>query len=198
MAVVGSNKVAFGHAGGGGNGDNNVVKYMHVNQRQRTLERLGQLFVGARGLGVTARVVVGEDHSGGVELKGALDHFARVDAGLRQSASKHNFEGNDPMSNVQEEYGKLLMLGICKSKLQVVLDGLRRDQHRAGLKPAGQDAEGVGNNAVFKSGDGFGSWVMGGVRDWGRDLAVARRVFAAGGGGLGDGGVRHDVGVGVS
>ncbi len=69
--------------------DDQVVEHPHVDQRQRALERLRQELVGARGLRDAGRVVVREDHGRRVQRQRALDHLARVDAGLRQRAVEH-------------------------------------------------------------------------------------------------------------
>ena len=71
-----------------------------------------------------------EDHRAGAQLERALDHLARVDAGLRERAAKHLLELQQVVLRVEEHHGEHLVVQVGELHAQVVLDPLRRVEHR--------------------------------------------------------------------
>ena len=56
-----------------------MIEYPHINERQDVLQAPGQEFVGAARFSKAGRVIMGEDHSGGVVLEGAADDLPTTD-----------------------------------------------------------------------------------------------------------------------
>lgn len=52
--------------------DDDVVQYPHIDERQRGLQLLGQHAIRAGRLGDARRMLVGEDHRGGIQLQHTL------------------------------------------------------------------------------------------------------------------------------
>ncbi len=114
-----------------GAADDQMVEDAHVDERERALQRRGQELVGARRLGRTRRMVVGEDDRGRADLERALDDLARIDAGLRQRAAKHLLEPDQPALRVEEQHREHLVRALAELQLQVVLHLRRRIEDRS-------------------------------------------------------------------
>ena len=71
-----------------------MSEHLHVDHGQRLFQAARQHLVGARRLGNAGRMVMGEDHRSSIIGQRRLDHFARVNAGLRQAAGEQ-FVGLD-------------------------------------------------------------------------------------------------------
>jgi hypothetical protein len=76
------------------------------------------------------RVVVREDDGARTELERALDDLARIDAGLRERAAEHRLEREQAVLRVEEQHGEHLVPRWPELQAQVVLDALRRIEHR--------------------------------------------------------------------
>ena len=79
-----------------------MVEDANANQVQRLFQRMRQVEVGATGFHGAGRVVVGQHHAGGIVREGRLDHFAWIDAGMRQGAAKQFICTDQAILDVQE------------------------------------------------------------------------------------------------
>lgn len=77
-------------------GDHEVIEHRHVDERQRAPERAGEDLVGDRWLGHPGRMLMREDDARGMQFQRPPQDLARIDARLRQRASKGLF-GADEM-----------------------------------------------------------------------------------------------------
>jgi hypothetical protein len=102
------------------------------------LQRLGEVLVGPRRLGHARRMVVRQDHRRCIARQGALDHLTRVHAGLADGAGEQRVQADQPVLVVEEQHGKHLVLQPAQVQLQVILDHLRRIEHRRVGQPLGQ------------------------------------------------------------
>lgn len=119
-----------------------VVQHTHIDQLQAALERLRQQFVRARGFQHAGRVVVRQDHTGGVQFQRALDHLAGVDAGLCERAPKQLLASNQPLLGVEKQHREHLVVQRPQPHLQIVFDQLRRAEHRLRAQLTAQAATG--------------------------------------------------------
>ena len=124
-------KTALGERHHAAAGDDEVVEDTGVHEGQRLAQRLRQQLVGPAGLGVTRRVVVGQDHRRGVAHQGTLDDLARIDAGLGQGAAEQLLCGDHAVLRIEEQGHEDLVLQTGQGHAQVVAHGLGRGQHVA-------------------------------------------------------------------
>ena len=75
-----------------------MVEQPHVHEIQRVPDAARDQLVGVARLGDARRVIMREDHGGGVALQGLLDDFARIDGRVIDRAPKQLIEGQDPVS----------------------------------------------------------------------------------------------------
>jgi hypothetical protein len=80
-----------------------VIEHPHVDQRQRRLQAFGHRQVIGRGLHHPRPVAVRQDHRRGVVQQRALEHFARIDARLRQGPAKQVREGQQHVPRIEEQ-----------------------------------------------------------------------------------------------
>ena len=105
--------------------------------------------VGLAGLIDAGRVIVRQDHSGGVEMQRGLDDLTRIDGGAVNRAAKHFFEGNQPMLVIQVHDAEGLMLQPGKVKSQVFTGIGGRLNGALGFAHAGlKDGDGFGDNVI--------------------------------------------------
>src|SRR2546427_12025519 len=68
-------------------GDDEVVEDFHVHERQSLLEATGEQLIGLARLRGAGRMVMSEDHGGGVDSERRLHKLPPIYAGLRPSAA---------------------------------------------------------------------------------------------------------------
>jgi hypothetical protein len=81
---------------------------------------------------------VRQDHRRRIAGQGALDHLTRVHAGLADGAGEQRVQADQPVLVVEKQHGKHLVLQPAQVQLQVILDHLRRIEHRRVGQPLGQ------------------------------------------------------------
>src|SRR5438552_17504309 len=62
-------------------GDDEVVEDLHVHERQSLLEATGEQLIGLARLRGAGRMVMSEDHGGGVDSERRLHNFPRIEIG---------------------------------------------------------------------------------------------------------------------
>ncbi len=67
-----------------------------------SLTPLGDQFVGLAGLGDARRMIVGDDHGGGIALQRELHDLARMHARAIDRAAEQLLELNEPMALVEQ------------------------------------------------------------------------------------------------
>src|SRR2546426_2970381 len=78
-------------------GDDEVVEDLHVHERQSLLEVTGEQLIGLARLRGAGRMVMSEDHGGGIGSERRLHNFPRIDAGRSE---EHTSELQSPCNFV--------------------------------------------------------------------------------------------------
>src|SRR5690606_35393448 len=99
-----------------------VVQQPDINAVERVTQSSGQCNISPAGLGVTAGVVVSDDHRSGVRIKNRLYHLPGIDAGAVDGAVEQLFEAQHPMLAIQQDYREYLAFLRCQLGLKVAPD----------------------------------------------------------------------------
>ena len=83
--------------------DDEVVEDPDVEERERFLEAAGDELVGLAGLGNAGRVIMEEDHGGGVGLEHHARDLARVYGGAGDRATEEDLRADEAVTSVEEE-----------------------------------------------------------------------------------------------
>ena len=78
-----------------------------------------------------ARHKMGQDHGCGIVMQRGLDHFARVDASLRQGATEQFVHRDHAVLSVEGYADKNLVLFVGQCQLQILANGAGRIERRA-------------------------------------------------------------------
>ncbi len=79
-------------------------------------------------------MVVRKDHGGSVVRQCALDHFARIHAGLAERAVEQLFRGDHAMLGIKEQHQKNFLLPPAQQELQKVTHRTRRIERVTALQ----------------------------------------------------------------
>ena len=78
-----------------------MIEQADVDQRERLFDTLGDQLIGLTRLGNSGRMVVCDDHGGGVPLQSLLDHLARMHARPVDRAAEQLFEVDQTVTVVE-------------------------------------------------------------------------------------------------
>ena len=101
-------------------GDDEVVEDLHVHERQSFFEATCEQLIGLARLRGAGRMVMSEDHGGGVGSERRLHNFPRVDAGLRQCAAERLVEFDDAVLHIKPDAHEDLVQLSSQGKPQVI------------------------------------------------------------------------------
>lgn len=121
-------------------GDDEVIEYFDLNERERFGQAAREQLVGLARLRHARGMVVGEDHGGRISAQGGFDDFTRVDAGLGQRAAEQFLGRDHTVLRVEEQRDEYLVLAGADREAQVVAHGGGRVERRAGAKLLAQAA----------------------------------------------------------
>ncbi len=107
-------------------GHDEMVQYAHVDESQCLLEFPGQRLVGGRRLGNARRMVMRKHHGGRVMPQRLLNHFSRIDAGLRQRSVKQFFGRDQAVLCIQPQSEKHFMCQPGQVQAKIIAHRTRR------------------------------------------------------------------------
>ena len=119
----------LGEAHDGRAAHDEVVEHADLHHGQRVAQSRGDQLVGLARLRDPARVVVREDHRGGVELQRPLHDLAGMHRGAVDGAQEHLLDGDQPVAAVEEETAEHLALLPRVVDGEVLAHGARAGQH---------------------------------------------------------------------
>lgn len=117
---TGSHEPPPGHADALASSNHDVIENPHANQAQRITKLLGDGSVCCAGFCDTARMVVGEDGSAGVDVQGSPDDFPRVNARAVDGASEELLAVEDSVAIVQPHDVELLVKQCAEAHAEEV------------------------------------------------------------------------------
>lgn len=101
-------------------GNDEMIEYAYVDQLQRAGNGAGDGDVRARGTAVAGRVVVREEHGGGIVAQRGLDEFAHGDRRVVHGAAEEFFEGDQASAIVEPGGGEHFMLVFAQAQAKPV------------------------------------------------------------------------------
>jgi hypothetical protein len=93
-----------------------VIEHAYIDQFQCLAQSFGDAYVGLTGFADTGRVIVGKNDRRRIVGKCLFDHFARLDAGAIDGATKHFAKSNNTISIVQHQTGEDFMVIVAQSR----------------------------------------------------------------------------------
>jgi hypothetical protein len=104
-----SDKSIFGERVAPVRADDDVVENSHIDEGQRTLDRVRDRAIRHRRFWRAGWVIVREDDRGGVHLYRALQDLARIDGGLRQGSTGCFEEFDEAVLRIEEHHAENLV-----------------------------------------------------------------------------------------
>src|SRR6267378_3178843 len=140
-------------------GDDEVVEHLHVHERQSLLEVTSEQLIRLARLRGARRMVMSEDHGGGIGSERRLYNFPQIDAGLRQGAAEWLLERDNPVLRVKPDADEHFVRTTAKCQSQIVAHRTRRSQRRAFsqflIERPARELEGGGELRAFRRAQSF-------------------------------------------
>src|SRR6266704_1908431 len=124
-------EAALGEGHGAASRDDEMIEHLDVDECERGFQRSREDLVGVARLGDARRVVVREDHGGGVVLERALHDLARIDAGLRERAAEKLFRRCHAVLRVEEQHDEDFLFAPGEREAQIIAHRPRRGERVA-------------------------------------------------------------------
>src|SRR6266699_2539170 len=121
-------EAALGERHGATSRDDEMIEHLDVDECERGFQRSREDLVGVARLGDARRMVVREDHRGGIVLERAFHDLARIDARLRQSAAQKLFRRDYAVLRVEKHYHEHFLLASREREAQIIAHGSRSGQ----------------------------------------------------------------------
>ncbi len=100
--------------------DNDVIVHANAERLCRTHDILGQIDIGARWAGIAGGMVVHQDHRSRTQFQRALDHFARIDRRVVDSATRLRLVREQVISIVEKQNAELLDSLAGQGDLEII------------------------------------------------------------------------------